>query len=70
MKIWDEIAGIERQFGVDDVWDALLGTLSNMGFDFAIYLTIDATGNGAFLRTNIPQIYDLIQLKEDPFFKH
>ncbi|MES0884351.1 helix-turn-helix transcriptional regulator [Roseibium sp. SCP14] len=70
MEIWREISDLELQNSVDDVWEVLLRTLSKIGFDYAIYLTINSAGNNTFLRTNIPQVYDLIQVQEEPFFKH
>lgn len=68
MKIWEEVARLEQQESVEELWAVLLKALSDLGFDYAIYLTIGEGGEEAFMRTNIPQIYDLIQLKDDPFF--
>ncbi|HAT87249.1 MAG TPA: LuxR family transcriptional regulator [Rhizobiales bacterium] len=70
MKIWEEVARLEQQESVEELWAVLLKALSDLGFDYAIYLTIGADGEEALMRSNIPQIYDLIQVKDDPFFEH
>ncbi|WP_405112840.1 autoinducer binding domain-containing protein (plasmid) [Phaeobacter sp. BS52] len=67
---WTDIDSLERCNSTDALWAQALQIFAIMGFDFAIYLTVEGDRSHPHIHTNLPQIYEQLPSHQDPFLDH
>lgn len=63
-------ASLEKVQDVDTLWHAIADTLSTVGFEHVIYLTVTSEFDSPFLRTTMPNLYDKRPPQDDPFLRY
>ncbi|XHE53900.1 autoinducer binding domain-containing protein (plasmid) [Phaeobacter sp. BS34] len=67
---WTDIDSLERCNSTDALWAQALQIFATMGFDYAIYLTVEGDRSHPHIHTNLPQIYEQLPSHRDPFLDH
>lgn len=66
----DQAAKLEKSETIDALWAELLKTLSLMGMDYVVYMSVASDFSDPFLRSNISDLYSETPSREDPFLNH
>ncbi|MEK0165767.1 LuxR C-terminal-related transcriptional regulator [Phaeobacter sp. A36a-5a] len=67
---WTDIDSLERCTSIAELWAQSLQVFAAMGFDYAIYLTVDGDRSHPHIQTNLPDIYQQLPSHRDPFLDH
>ncbi|QGX96743.1 LuxR family transcriptional regulator (plasmid) [Roseovarius faecimaris] len=70
MSLMDVAAELEQVETLDALWPRIVAALRDEGFDFVIYLTVDADFGAPVLMTTHPEIHDGGDLAGDPFLEY
>lgn len=63
-------ADLEKCATVDTLWDGASEIFASLGFDQAVYLSVDSAFEHLFVRSTMPDLYSETPPKEDPFLIH
>ena len=66
----DKAGEIERLDTIEEIWSRAVETLSRNGLPYAIYITIEESGERPLVLTNVPGVYEAGPPQSDPFLAH
>ena len=70
MSLAEAGAALEQLSDLEELWGETVQLLRAEGFNYAIYLTVDADRTSPFLLTTIPEIYAEAPPETDPFLDY